>query len=49
MSPEGIDWGYMGINRAVHDCVSVEQQAVIDRQSTTAKLRNEVREKSSVS
>ena len=32
-----------------HGCVSVEQQALLDRQSTTAKVANEVREKNSVS
>ena len=30
-------------------CVSVEQQALLGRQSATAKVGNEVREKSSVS
>ena len=47
----GIGWRYMSITRAEgieHGCVSVEQQALLCRQSTTAKIGNEVREKSSV-
>ena len=32
-----------------HSYVSVEQQALLDRQSATAKVGNEVREKNSVS
>ena len=46
-----IDWGYMSITRAEgieHGCVSVEQQALLGRQSATAKVGNEVREKSSI-
>ena len=42
----------MSITRAEgieHGCVSVEQQALLSRQSTTAKVGNEVREKNSVS
>ena len=45
-----IGWGYMSITRAEgikHVCVSVEQQALLSRQSATAKVGNEVREKSS--
>ena len=47
----GIDWGYTSITRAYgiqHGCVSEEQQALLGRQSATAKVANEVREKSSV-
>ena len=40
----GIDWGYMSITRAEgikHGCVySVEQQALLGRQSATAKVGN---------
>ena len=46
----GID--YMSITRAEgieYGCVSVEQQALLGRQSATAKVGNKVREKSSVS
>ena len=44
-----IAWGYMSITRAEeveHSCVSVEQQALLGRQSATAnKLGNEVKRK----
>ena len=43
---------YISITRAEgieYGCVSVEQRALLGRQSTTAKVGNEVREKSSVS
>ena len=48
----GIDWGYMSITRAEgieHGCVSVEQQALLCQQFGTAKVGNEVGERSSVS
>ena len=48
----GIDWGYTNITRAEgieHGCVSVEQQTLLGRQSASAKVGNEVREKNSVS
>ena len=47
----GIDWGCISITRAdriEHGCDSVEQQELFERQSTTAKVGNEVREKRSV-
>ena len=42
---QGIDWGYMSITRAEgmeHGCISVEQQALLGRQSATATVGNEV-------
>ena len=43
---------YTSITRAEgieHNCVSVEQQALLGQQSAAAKVSNEVREKNSVS
>ena len=48
----GIGRGYMSITRAEgieHGCVNVEQQPLLGQQSATAKVCNEVREKSSAS
>ena len=48
----GIDSGCTSITRAdgiEHGCVGVEQQAILGRQSASAKVVNEVKEKSSVS
>ena len=52
MRPKALIWGYMSITRTVgieHGCVSKEQQALLGRQFATAKIGNEVKEKSSVS
>ena len=45
---DAIDWGYMSITRGYgikHACVSVEQQALLDQQSATAKVGNKTKEK----